>query len=38
VLLAPLVFGLEAVAAVMALCVLVRTMASHKNGSKAPSH
>jgi low temperature requirement protein LtrA len=31
VLLAPLVFGLEAVAAVMALCVVVRTMASRKN-------
>jgi low temperature requirement protein LtrA len=38
VLLAPLVFGLEAVAAVMALCVVVRTIASHKSGMKEPSH
>jgi low temperature requirement protein LtrA len=37
VLLAPLVFGLEAVAAVMALCVVVRTIASHKNALNKPS-
>lgn len=37
VLLAPLVFGLEAVAAVLALCVVVRTMASRKNASNQNS-
>ena len=38
VLLAPLVFGLEAVAAVMTLCVVVRTMASRKNALTQISH
>lgn len=38
VLLAPLVFGLEAVATVMALCVVVRTRASHGNASGEPAH
>jgi low temperature requirement protein LtrA len=37
VLLSPLVFGLEAVATVMALCVVVRTTASRKNALDKPS-
>jgi low temperature requirement protein LtrA len=37
VLLAPLVFGLEAVATVMALCVVMRTMASRKHALNKPS-
>jgi low temperature requirement protein LtrA len=37
VLLAPLVFGMEAVAAVMALCVVMRIIASHKNALNEPS-
>jgi low temperature requirement protein LtrA len=37
VLLAPLAFGLEAVAAVLALCVVVRSIASRKNALKKPS-
>ena len=38
VLLAPLVFGLEAVAAVMALCVVARTLASRSNALGGPAH
>jgi low temperature requirement protein LtrA len=38
VLLAPLVFGLEAVAAVMALCVVARTRASRGNSLGKPAH
>jgi len=38
VLLAPLVFGLEAVAAVMALCVVARTRASRGNALGGPAH
>ena len=38
VLLAPLVFGLEGVAAVMALCVVARTRASRGNSLGEPAH
>ena len=37
VLFAPLVFGLEAVAAVMALCVVARTIASRRSALSKPS-
>lgn len=38
VLLAPLVFGLEAVAAVMALCVVARTFVSRSNALDEPAY